>query len=118
MVNGANITYERSEFGDDIWIVRVEGRLDAQPSDKLEESLLKIINNGKRKLIIDLNKVHYLGSSAIRVFLGISNKLKKTNGGLRIINMPPTGKKIINAMEIMDRFEIFDSEIEAVNSFK
>lgn len=112
-----NIISEKSKYADDVYIIKVSGRLDAQPSDRLENELTNLINSGKKKIILDLSGVSYLGSSVIRVFLGIANKLKKIDGALKIVKMPPTGIKIIKAMEIDDRFEIFDSEEEAIKTF-
>jgi len=112
-----NIISEKSKYADDVYIVKVSGRLDAQPSDNLENELINLINSGKKKLILDLSGVSYLGSSGIRVFLGIANKLKKIDGALKIVNMPATGIKIIQAMEIENRFEIFNSEEDAIKTF-
>ncbi len=116
-MNYPEIITEKSKYNTNVCIVKVSGRLDAQPADKLENELTRLINNGEKKLILDLRNVNYLGSSGIRVFLGISNKLKKIGGAMKIIKMPPTGLKIIRAMEIEDRFEIFESEEEAVKTF-
>lgn len=101
-----------------IAVVRLAGRLDAQHSESIEEKLIQLVNDGHVYFIIDMADMNYLGSSGIRIFLGLNNQVKSKSGNLKIINMPDTGIKILRAMEIIDRFEFYESENEALNSYK
>ncbi len=111
------INKETNEKGQDVAVVQLEGRLDAQHSDTIEEKLLKLIDEGSVNLIIDMGRVEFLGSSGIRVLLAINNKLDKIKSRLKILNLPETGVKILRTMEIVDRFNLYQSKKEALDSF-
>ncbi len=111
------IDKERNEEGKDVAVIQLEGRLDAQHSDNIEEELLKLIDEGSVNLVIDMEKVEFLGSSGIRVLLAVNNKLDKINSKMKILNLPETGIKILRTMEIIDRFNLYQSKKEAVDSF-
>jgi len=108
---------EDSKYNENVKVIRISGRLDAQPSEELEKAIFKLIDEGKVNILIDLKDVTYLGSSGIRIFLGAMVKLYKVGGKLKILNMPSTGIKILKAMEIFDRFDIYRSEKAAVKNF-
>ncbi len=108
---------ESSKYNKNVSVIKIKGRLDAQPSEHLEKEIFQLIDKKKINIIIDLKEVSYLGSSGIRIFLGAMVKLYKIGGKLKILNMPSTGIKILKAMEIFDRFDIYKSEKSAVKNF-
>lgn len=46
-----------------------EKRLDAHNSPELNEQILKLLNSGENKLIIDLDEVYFVDSSGLGVLL-------------------------------------------------
>ncbi len=103
--------------GKDVAIVLLTGRLDALHSDKIEEELLNLIEEGHINLIINMKQVDYLGSSGVRVLLALNNRLDKMTGNLKIVNMSETGIKILKTMEILDRFRLYKNKEEALDGF-
>lgn len=112
-----NINYVTNNDNKRITRVTLTGRLDAQNAENIEEELLQLVNDGSFFFLIDMNEINYLGSCGIRIFLGLNNKLNKVSGQLKILNMPDTGIKILKAMEIIDRFDLYDNEEKALHSF-
>jgi len=104
----------KNEKGKEIAMVELQGRLDALQSDKIEDELLNLVQEGYGNLIVDMKQVNYLGSSAIRILLALNNKLTKIEGNLKIVGMPDTGIKILKTMEIIDRFELYPNKEEAI----
>ncbi len=97
----------------------LEGRVNAEGAEELEETLWNLVDkNNKKFILINLEKVSYLGSSGIRIFLALTNKLNKIGGKLFLIKIPLSGQKIIKAMEIEDRFLIYSTVEEALQNLK
>ncbi|MBU1076373.1 MAG: STAS domain-containing protein [Spirochaetes bacterium] len=109
--------FKKDPRSNDVAVVRLDGRLDAQNADAIEEELISIIDKEYIYLIIDMKKINYLGSCGIRIFLGIINKLNELKGKIKFLNMSDTGKKILEAMEILNRFDLYKDEEEALRSF-
>ena len=111
------IEIEKNDKGLNVAGIQLSGRLDAQHAGTVEEKIMKAINDGYINLLINMDEINYLGSSGIKVFLALNNKLNDVNGKLKIVNMHETGVKILKAMEIIDRFNLYNSKSDALNSF-
>ncbi|MDD5067236.1 MAG: STAS domain-containing protein [bacterium] len=101
----------------DMAIVNLKGRLDVFYSSEIETELGKLIQAGKKKLILSLNDIEYLSSSGLRVFIAVSRKLKEINGQLKLIKLNETAKKIFKIVELIDMFDIYETEEDAIRSF-
>jgi len=112
-----NIEIKVSEERKDVTIVYLKGRLDVHLSAEIETELNKIIDEGKNKLLLSLKDVEYLSSSGLRVFIATSRKLKEKNGELKLMKLNETAKKIFKIVELIDMFDIYESEEDALKSF-
>ena len=75
--NGLNIRYH---FDADTLLVTLEGRLDTLSAPELMELFDKLsAENGIRKLTVDLEKLEYLSSTGLRVFLMMAKRLGGEN---------------------------------------
>ncbi len=112
-----NIEIKVPEERKDVTIVYLKGRLDVHLSAEIETELNKIIDEGKNKLLLSLKDVEYLSSSGLRVFIATSRKLKEKNGELKLMKLNETAKKIFKIVELIDMFDIYESEEDALKSF-
>lgn len=101
----------------DTCIIYLKDRLDVHYSSEVETEINKLIDQGKKKLVISLNEVEYLSSSGLRIFIAILRRLNEVKGQLRLIKLNETALKIFKIVELIDMFDIYDSEEEAINSF-
>lgn len=66
--------------------IKLEGRLDSITSPELEEFLKNEID-GIEHIIFDMDKLEYISSAGLRVLLSISQKMKKSGGSIKLINV-------------------------------
>src|SRR4051794_1487413 len=101
--------------GDTI-IVNFDGRLDFDTYLPLREDLSKIISDTKidsipKKIIFNLEKLEFVGSSGISSFV---QTLKEFNANAstkpRYCHVKSEFRKIIKAFDEADLFEFFDNE--------
>ena len=95
-----------------IYLVRVEGRLDASFSSQLEDKTDELLDKTKR-IIMDFSEVTYLSSSGLRVLLSIKKETEK-QGGLVLIHLIDAVKKIIEVAELQDFFDLAGSLEQAI----
>jgi anti-sigma B factor antagonist len=95
-----------------IYLLKVEGRLDASFSSQLEDEIDRLLERTK-KVIIDFAGVTYLSSSGLRVLLSIK-KQTETQGGLVLMNLIDIVKKIMEVAELDDFFSQAQSLEEAI----
>jgi anti-sigma B factor antagonist len=96
-----------------IQLVKIEGRLDANFSLQLEDEVDRLLDQGKRSIILDLSDVTYLSSSGLRVFLSINQETKGA-GGLVLVNLREVVKKIFEVAELQDLLTQAETVEEAV----
>ncbi len=85
----------------DIYLVKIEGRLDANSSLQLEDEIDRLLEQKTKSIILDFSDVTYLSSSGLRVLLSI-HKETEGSGGLILVNPQDVAKKIIEVAEVDD----------------
>lgn len=99
-------------------LVRLSGRLDITQSDEVESTLSKDVQSGEGDMIINLGQVSYISSSGIRIFVGMVRELGRQGRKLKLCNITPPVKKVFDVVELLDLFEVYNSEEEAVKSLE
>ncbi len=100
-------------------VVYLQGRLDVHLSADIEKEINKLIKDEPNAhLLLNLSGVEYMSSSGLRIFVSTMRILKESNRKLKLCNMNSAVKKIFEVVELMDMFEIYDTEEEAIASFK
>lgn len=106
------------ETSNGVVIFDIEGEIDLYNSPELKETIKKMIDSQKYNIVVNLAKVSYIDSSGIGALISSLSNLKKYQGGLKIINLTGSVKKVFELTKLTSFFEIFDSEEAAVESFK
>ncbi len=99
-------------------VIYLSGRLDVHLSADVEKEINKIISDEQNcNLLLNLNDVEYMSSSGLRIFVSTMRILKESKRRLALCNMNAAVKKIFEVVELMDMFDIYESEEEALKSF-
>lgn len=105
------------ELIDDKAIIHLEGLLDAHNSQLFEEALKEVILKGVGKVIIDFEKLNYLGSSGLEIILGKVQDLRKRGGDIVLSSMSFKIKKIFDLLGLLDYFKFFDTVEDGIKFF-
>ncbi|MBB3697121.1 anti-sigma factor antagonist [Flammeovirga yaeyamensis] len=95
-------------------VINVEGFIDASNSSELEESIRNLIEKGSDKIILNLEKVTYMSSSGLRVFLMGSKELQAIEGQFRVCNANEVVMEILTISGFNMIVDIRDSLEEAL----
>ena len=113
----SNLEIKVERLGKNV-IIRLSGRLDITQSDEVESLLSKDVQSGEGDMIINLGQISYISSSGIRIFVGMVRELGRQNRKLKLCNITPPVKKVFDVVELLDLFEVFNTEEEAIQSLK
>ncbi len=102
---------------DDIIILDITGEIDLYNAPEIKDIINKLIEEQKYNVIINLERVSYIDSSGIGALISSLSNLKKYQGGLKIINVYASVRKVFELTKLTSFFEIFDAEEDAVTSF-
>ncbi len=103
---------------DGVVLFDIEGEIDLYNAPALKNEIKKKIEEQKYNIVINLARVSYIDSSGIGALISSLSNLKKYQGGLKIVNVTGSVKKVFELTKLTSFFEIFDDEESAINSFK
>ncbi|MDA3899528.1 MAG: STAS domain-containing protein [Spirochaetes bacterium] len=102
---------------DNAIVMYLSGRLDVHLSADIEKEINQLIKeNPDLHVILDLKDVEYMSSSGLRIFVSTMRILRDNQKQLKLCNINSAVKKIFEVVELMDMFDIYDSEEEAIAS--
>ena len=102
------------EFGKNV-VVYLSGRVDVHLASDIEDDLNDLIEKHTEKdVILNLEDVEYMSSSGLRVFVSLMRNLKESGRDLKLCNLSLAVRKIFEVVELMDMFEIYESEEESL----
>lgn len=98
-------------------VVGFDGRLDIMQYDASESAVNGILeSSGVSKLLFDCEKLTFVSSAGLRLFMITLKKLNAKGGVLAISGMNPAVRKIFDITGYDKLFKIFDS-CEQAESF-
>jgi anti-sigma B factor antagonist len=102
----------------EIPVLSISGRIDAVTSKELEDTLIGLIEQGKKFLVVDMEKVEYLSSSGLRVFMASLYKLQNKQGDLLLAALQPFVNEVFVLTGAVRFFSIHPSLGDAVESLR
>ena len=102
----------------DVVILDISGEIDLYNAPEIIDIVNKLIDQKKYSVVINLKEVTYIDSSGIGALISSLSNLKKYHGGLKIINVFASVKKVFELTKLTSFFEIYDSEDDAVKAFQ
>ncbi len=90
------------------------GRIDAASAPVLEGELSRVIDEGNRRIVVNLSSVDYMSSAGLRVLLAAMKRLKKAEGNLVLCAMKPLVQEVFDLTGFSRIFAICESEEEAI----
>ena len=97
----------------DVDIVDISGRLNfGNALAEIESSILKLIDEGSRRLVINVPGLTAIDSAGIGMLMGCSAKMQQKQGKLRIAGARGGVARTFETMH-MDRVAALDADVDA-----
>ena len=100
----------------DVVVLKPDGNLDSSESPELEAAVLRIIDKGETRLVVDLSSVAYITSRGLRVFLLGTKKMAEAGGRIAVCSLQDFVRKVFDTVGFHDVLTVFDSANQAVDS--
>ncbi len=99
-------------------LVRLSGRIDGSVAPELGTQLRALTDSGRYKLVLNMKDVNYTSSAALRELISTWKSCRRWNrGDMRLAEVNPNIRKVLDLTGLMTQFQLFDTEAEAVGSF-
>lgn len=105
-----------NDIGDNVVLVTLNGRLDATTSGDVKEFFQRLINNGSRKIVVDLQRVSFIDSSGLVALVSGLRMAKEKDGRLVLCAAQPQAQLVFR-LTMLDRvISVHPTAIEAKQS--
>jgi len=102
-----------------VTVLDLKGRLVFDEGDGVvRDRINHLVDEGRVNILMNLQDVTYVDSCGIGVLVAKYVSLRRKGGDLRFVNLTPRSRRLLEITKLMGIFRIFDSEEEAVASFR
>ncbi len=103
----------------DITILDMNGKVTlGEGSVALRTAIRRLLGEGKKKILLNLGSVGYVDSSGIGELVSSFTAVNKENGSLKLLNLTQKIQDLLAITKLLTVFDVFDSEADALSSFK
>jgi len=102
---------------DGIAVVAISGSVDGLTAETLLATLQAHVEDGHTRLVVDLAAVEYTSSAGLRALLATVKEARRRGGDLRLAQINPNVRKVLELSGFVTILKIFAEVDEAVESY-
>ena len=102
----------------DVALIDIKGRVTfGEGAELLRDKVNSLLNQGRKKLLLNLAGVDYLDSAGLGEMVGTFATVRRQGGTLKLLGLTSRIHDLLSITKLLTVFDTFDSEAEAVRSF-
>ncbi len=103
----------------DIKILDPRGKITlGEGTSVIRNSVRDILDNGGRKIILNLAEVNYIDSAGVGELMSSYTSVANRGGKLKLLNLTKKLNEVLAITKLLTIFDVYDDETAATNSFK
>lgn len=103
----------------DVTIIDISGRIQlGEESAAVRAVVHKLLNEGQKKLVLNLGDVSYIDSSGLGILVSAFTSARKQGGEMKLLNLTKHAHDLLQITKLYTVFDISDDEAAAVKSFQ
>jgi anti-sigma B factor antagonist len=108
-----------SRMAGDVVVFDLKGDLVGGPDAyKLKEEVKEKLEAGERKFLLNLDGVDYVNSTGVGIVVSVYSSIMSAGGVMKICNAKERVSRIMMVTKLLEVFESYYSEKEALESFQ
>jgi anti-sigma B factor antagonist len=103
----------------DVTILDLKGKITLGDGDEiLKDKINSLTLQNRRKILLNLEGVPYIDSAGLGEVVRTYTTVSRQGGQLKLVNLTKRIADLLSITKLLTVFETFDSEADALNSFK
>jgi len=99
-------------------VIKLRGKLSLGDAvDRLRETMADLVDSGDTHIVLDLGDVPMIDSSGIGLLVKSLTSIKQLGGSIRLANPSKFAIQTLKMIGLLNLFEIFEDQQQAVDSF-
>ena len=103
---------------DGVAVLTVSGELDVYSSPYFRETIQELLDRGVLRLLMDLNRVEYMDSTALGVLIGTLRRVSERGGHLAVVCDTIRIRRIFEITGLARVFDMHATEEEVLQSLE
>lgn len=104
-------------FGD-VVVVHTPDDLMEETSRLLTEAVEGQLQKGSSAIVLQMDRTDAYDSVGLTTLVNLQDQARQAGGAVKISGLPDLGRKIFEVTRLDQRFDVFESVIDAVASFR
>lgn len=113
-----NLEVESTITDDGIVVLTIRGSMDLTTSPRLRDSMVRLIDQGHSRLVLELSGVDLIDSIGLGVIVGLVHRLRPYDGSLAIAAPSPQARKVLEITQLVRVVTPYDSTEGAVDAVR
>ncbi len=103
----------------DVTVIKVNGDITLNKGGDvlLKDKVQSLLQQGKKKLLLDLGGVSYVDSAGLGQLVQVYATAKNHGGALKLLNLTKRLKDLLVVSKLLTVFDSYETEAEAMASF-
>ena len=103
----------------DVTVLDMSGKITiGEGSVALRTAIRRLLEEGKRRILLNLAGVSYIDSSGIGELVSSYTAINKEGGQLKLLNLTQKLQDLLTITKLLTVFDVYEKEADALNSFK
>ena len=104
----------------DVAIVGIRGDITLSKGGDvlLKDKIQSLLQQGHRKIVLDMGNVSYVDSAGLGQLVQVYATTSHLGGSLKLLNLTKRLRDLLVLTKLLTVFDAYDSESEAIASFK
>lgn len=95
-------------------VLQVGGEIDVATAPRLREQLIKLVNEERFRIVVDLEGVDFIDSTGLGVLIGARKRVRLHEGDVKLVCNEPRIVKVFEITGLDQVFQIHGSLSDAV----
>ena len=103
----------------EVTVLDLKGKMTLGEGDELlKDKINSLLASGKKKLLLNLESVPYIDSAGLGEVVRTYTTVSRQGGQLKLVNLTKRITDLLSITKLLTVFETFDTEPEALKSYK
>ena len=102
---------------DNVSVIHLEGYLDAHTAPQFERVIQSEVDAGRYRLVVDCEKLTYISSAGLGVFMGFIEEVREQGGDIKICGLSPKVRQVFDILGFAEIYDICETRAGAVQRF-
>lgn len=103
----------------DVTVLALSGEMLVDDGDlALRQRIHELIDQGQVKILVDLAGVTHIDSAGVGMLVAKQKTVRERGGDVKLMHLTNRSQRLLALMKLVSVFEVFESEDEAIQSYR